>query len=60
MVKNSLQMLSYSNSSNKTYKSADVILTIQYKDNPILKSHQNGKLIYDGYLLFLFPPHSDL
>ncbi|AFN33107.1 hypothetical protein A225_3728 [Klebsiella michiganensis E718] len=38
MVKNSLRMLSYSNPSNKTYKSADVILTIQYKDNPILKS----------------------
>ncbi|AWF52087.1 hypothetical protein CSC12_1661 [Klebsiella michiganensis] len=38
MVKNSLQMLSYSNPSNKTHKSAGVILTIQYKDNPILKS----------------------
>jgi len=28
----------FPNPSNKTHKSADVILTIQYKDNPILKS----------------------
>jgi hypothetical protein len=52
-------MLSYSYSSYKTDKSEDVILTIQYKDNPILKTAKNG-ILYDGYLMFLFPPHSDL
>ncbi|MBX4738417.1 hypothetical protein FMK90_07340 [Klebsiella grimontii] len=60
MAKNCLRMLSYSYSSYKTDKSEDVILTIQYKDNPILKYRHNGHPIYDGYLMFLFPPHSDL
>lgn len=47
-------MLSYSYSSYKTDKSEDVILTIQYKDNPILKYRHNGHPIYDGYLMFYF------
>ncbi|UHC85732.1 hypothetical protein [Klebsiella michiganensis] len=36
--RNDLLIRTFPNPSNKTHKSADVILTIQYKDNPILKS----------------------
>ena len=48
-AKNCLRMLSYSYSSYKTDKSEDVILTIKYKDNPILKNRKNAHPVYDGY-----------
>lgn len=48
MAKNRPLMLSNANPSDKAEKSEDVILTTQYKDNPILKNQQNGNLIYGG------------